>query len=135
MRSGEFEKWGGWSGGSVENRVLAESACGIARGCEKKSTNGSGSSLDRFAFDPLLSRCKLGNWNDGSTRAAFESGLVRLFWEMGRLDFNAADAKGAGDSEEAEEEFKRKAREGREAKREVGGVVILCEYIVCAWWF
>ena len=61
--------------------------------------------------------------------------LVRLFWEIGRPDFNAADAKGAGDSEEAEEEFKRKAREGREAKREVGVVVILCGYIVCAWWF
>ena len=60
--------------------------------------------------------------------------LVRLFWEIGRPDFNSAHAKGAGDAE-AEDEFERKAREGREAKREVGGVVILCEYIVCAWWF
>ena len=52
-------------------------------------------------------------------------GLVRLFWEIGRSEVNAADAKGAGDSEEAEEEF----------KREVGGIVIFCGSIVCAWWF
>ena len=74
-------------------------------------------------------------WNGGSVCAGFVPGLVRLFWEIGRSEVNAADTKDAGDSEEAEEEFKRKAREGREAKREVGGVVILCEYIVCAWWF